>query len=239
MRVRSVIMKVIDMHCDTLSELLGRRERGKAAGLRQNDCHVDLLRMKESRYLLQNFAMFVVLEGFGDPWERVCALHRYYQEELERNQDILAPVLCFSDIAENEARGKLSALLTVEEGGVCRGETEKLKELYRMGVRMITLTWNFDNEIGHPNFDAQKKQQMKHVMKIWREYTAGMSACAAGASACAAGMSACAAGASACAVGMSACADGTSACAAGASASADGTSACAADRKSTRLNSSH
>ena len=66
MRVRSVIMKVIDMHCDTLSELLGRRERGKAAGLRQNDCHVDLLRMKESRYLLQNFAMFVVLEGFGD-----------------------------------------------------------------------------------------------------------------------------------------------------------------------------
>ena len=227
--------KFIDMHCDTLSELLGRRERGKAAGLRQNDCHVDLLRMKESRYLLQNFAMFVVLEGFGDPWERVCALHRYYQEELERNQDILAPVLRFSDIAENEAQGKLSALLTVEEGGVCKGETEKLRELYRMGVRMITLTWNFDNEIGHPNFDAQKKQQMKHVMKTWREYTDGMSAsadgtsaCAAGASACADGTSACAAGASACADGTSASADGTLACAAGASACADGTSACAA-----------
>ena len=202
-------MKVIDMHCDTLSELLGRRERGKAAGLRQNDCHVDLLRMKESRYLLQNFAMFVVLEGFGDPWERVCALHRYYQEELERNQDILAPVLRFSDIAENEARGKLSALLTVEEGGVCRGETEKLKELYRMGVRMITLTWNFDNEIGHPNFDAQKKQQMKHVMKTWREYTAGMSASADGTSASADGTSASADGTSACAAGASACAAGT------------------------------
>ena len=235
MRVRSVIMKVIDMHCDTLSELLGRRERGKAAGLRQNDCHVDLLRMKESRYLLQNFAMFVVLEGFGDPWERVCTLHRYYQEELERNQDILAPVLRFSDIAENEAQGKLSALLTVEEGGVCKGETEKLRELYRMGVRMITLTWNFDNEIGHPNFDAQKKQQMKHVMKTWREYTDGMSASADGASACAAGASASAdgtsasaAGTSACAAGASACADGTSACAAGASACAAGASACAA-----------
>ncbi len=228
-------MKVIDMHCDTLSELLGRRERGKAAGLRQNDCHVDLLRMKESRYLLQNFAMFVVLEGFGDPWERVCTLHRYYQEELERNQDILAPVLRFSDIAENEAQGKLSALLTVEEGGVCKGETEKLRELYRMGVRMITLTWNFDNEIGHPNFDAQKKQQMKHVMKTWREYTDGMSASADGASACAAGASASAdgtsasaAGTSACAAGASACADGTSACAAGASACAAGASACAA-----------
>ena len=29
-------MKIIDMHCDTLSELLGRKEKGKAAELRRN-----------------------------------------------------------------------------------------------------------------------------------------------------------------------------------------------------------
>lgn len=166
-------MKIIDMHCDTLSELLGRKEKGKAAELRQNDCHLDLLRMRESHYLIQNFAMFVVLEGFGDPWERVCALHRYYQEELEKNQDILAPVLRFSDIAKNEAQGKLSSLLTVEEGGVCKGELEKLKALYQMGVRMITLTWNFDNEIGHPNYDTEKKPRMKQMMKEWKACAAG------------------------------------------------------------------
>ena len=91
-------MKVIDMHCDTLSALLELRKEGKAEGLRQNSRHVDLLRMRESHYLVQNFAMFVVLEGKGDPWEQVCSLYEYYREELEKNSDILAPVLRFSDI---------------------------------------------------------------------------------------------------------------------------------------------
>lgn len=162
-------MKVIDMHCDTLGALLKKKEEGKDGALRQNDCHIDLLRMKESHYLIQNFAMFVSLGQGGDPWENMCALYRCYQEELERNRDILAPVLSYDDIAKNEAEGKLSSLLTLEEGAVCRGEVEKLRELHRMGVRMITLTWNFDNEIGHPNFDAALGDKMREAMEKWQD----------------------------------------------------------------------
>lgn len=201
-------MKVIDMHCDTLSELLGRKEEGKDAELRQNGGHLDLLRMKESHYLLQNFAMFVVLEGSGDPWERVCALHRYYREELEKNKDILAPVLRFSDIAKNEAQGKLSSLLTVEEGGVCKGEMDKLRALYQMGVRMITLTWNFDNEIGHPNYDTSKKPQVKQIMRAWKACISGTAGDAAGTPGYTAGTPGCAAGTSGCAAGTAGCASG-------------------------------
>ena len=166
-------MKVIDMHCDTISELLMRKENGNQEELRRNSLHIDLQRMRESRYLLQNFALFVPLEEGRDPWERVCALYGHYQEELERNRDILAPVLTFPDIARNEAAGKMSALLTVEEGGVCRGEMGKLRELYRMGVRMITITWNFDNEMGHPNFSPGLRPRMKEVMKAFRACTPG------------------------------------------------------------------
>lgn len=166
-------MKVIDMHCDTLSALLEKRKKGEAGTLRHNGCQIDLQRLRESHYLVQNFAMFVVLEAPLDPWERVCELYQYYQEELERNRDILAPVLRFCDIAENEASGKLSSLLTVEEGGVCMGEIEKLRKLYQMGVRMMTLTWNFDNEIGHPNYDTKRKVQLKQVMSDWKNCTEG------------------------------------------------------------------
>lgn len=161
-------MKVIDMHCDTISELFSLKQRGKPEALRRNGRHMDLLRMKESRYLVQNFALFVMLEKAEDPWEYVCSLYRHYQEELEKNRDILAPVLRFSDIAANEAAGKLSSMLTVEEGGVCGGRTERLCRLYDMGVRMLTLTWNFDNEIGHPNYDTQLKQQMMQAMGEWK-----------------------------------------------------------------------
>ena len=166
-------MKVIDMHCDTLGGLLSRKEAGNPASLRRNEFHVDLERMKESHYLVQNFAMFVPLRPEEDPWERMLAMYRIYQEEMERNRDMIAPVLAFSDIAGNEAAGKLSALLTVEEGAVCKGQVEKLRELHQMGVRMITLTWNFVNEIGHPNFNEGLKEKMKAAMETWKSLEEG------------------------------------------------------------------
>lgn len=166
---KRIMRKIIDMHCDTLSELLRKKEQGAPESLRQNRGHMDLLRMKESGYLVQNFAMFVALKQEEDPWERVCSLYEYYQEEMKKNQDMIAPVLCFDDIEKNEAAGKLSAMLTVEEGGVCKGEVKKLGRLYEMGVRMLTLTWNFDNEIGHPNFDTHLKSKVEAARKEWAE----------------------------------------------------------------------
>lgn len=154
-------MKFADMHCDTISRLFALKEEGKKEGLRENGGHVDLLRMKKGEYLLQNFALFVELERDGDPWERVCGLRALYLEEMEANADLIAPVLKFSDIAANEAAGKMSALLTVEEGAVCKGELEKLRALYDMGVRMLTLTWNFPNELGEPNFDRELMKEYR------------------------------------------------------------------------------
>lgn len=53
---------------------------------------------------------------------------------------------------ERAKREKSSlALLTVEEGGILNGSLERLKELYQNGIRLITLTWNYENCIGYPN----------------------------------------------------------------------------------------
>lgn len=137
-------MKIIDMHCDTISELADR-----GGELWKNSGHLDLKRMQESGYLLQNFALFVDIgKCTPTPWERVCALYEVYRTELEKNKNRIVPVLCYEDILKNEACGKLSALLTVEEGAVCGGSLERLRELYDMGVRMLTLTWNYRNELG-------------------------------------------------------------------------------------------
>lgn len=139
-------MKIIDMHCDTISELADR-----GGELWKNSGHLDLKRMQESGYLLQNFALFVDIgKCTPTPWERVCALYEVYRTELGKNKNRIVPVLCYEDILKNEACGKLSALLMVEEGAVCGGSLERLRELYDMGVRMLTLTWNYRNELGWP-----------------------------------------------------------------------------------------
>ncbi len=172
-------MKIIDMHCDTISELADAEPGGcsePSDGLMKNRGQLDLERMRQSGYLLQNFALFVDIGkcapwtdseqtllplrkqnrvdawkvGVSTPWVRLCALYEVYRSELENNKDVIAPVFCYEDILRNEMNGKMSALLTVEEGAVCSGSIERLRELYGMGVRMLTITWNYQNELGWP-----------------------------------------------------------------------------------------
>ena len=149
---------IVDMHCDTIAGIEHvRRVKGMTdCCLKENIGHLDLARMKESGYLLQNFAMFVNMGSCEDPWEQLERLLHVYETEMEENRDRIRPVRCFADIEENRKTGKLSALLTVEEGGVCRGRLDRLDTLYENGVRMVTLTWNYPNELGAPNLDSQK-----------------------------------------------------------------------------------
>ena len=140
----------VDMHCDTVSRLWRLRQQGAPEALRSSGLSVDLQKMKAGNYLLQNFAMFVFLEADQDPLVNVLELIDEYYRQLEENRDLIAPAYSFGDIEENRLHGKMSALLTVEEGGVVKGSIEVLRNLYRLGVRMMTLTWNFENEIGFP-----------------------------------------------------------------------------------------
>lgn len=159
-------MKIVDMHCDTISELLQRKRAGQESLLRRNTLHLDLERMRDGGYLLQNFALYVNKESCKDPWEEVCALYQVYGEEMEKNRDMIAPAFGYEDIVLNEKAGKMSAMLTVEEGAVCKGDIKKLHTLYDMGVRMLTLTWNYPNELGFPNMDSHWG---KNVWKACRE----------------------------------------------------------------------
>lgn len=146
-------MKTVDMHCDTISALLKKKREGKQENLADCDCHINLLKLKKGDYLLQNFALFVNLGVCRDPWQEVQELYSLYESQIQENADWIAPMRSYGELEENRAAGKLSAMLTVEEGGVCGGSLRKLEQLYEQGVRMLTLTWNYPNELGSPNLD--------------------------------------------------------------------------------------
>lgn len=141
-------MRTVDMHCDTLSAL---RKLGEGASLLRNGLHIDLDKLEQGGYLLQNFAMFVNGKKEADPWEAVQQMIRLFLQQMEENRDRIAQVFCYEDILRQKAAGKISALLTVEEGAVCAGKISRLGQLYEQGVRMLTLTWNYPNELGYPN----------------------------------------------------------------------------------------
>lgn len=144
-------MKVIDMHCDTIMALYHDQKEGKYSELRTNDYNISIEKMEKGDYMAQCFAMFVPLAAVENAFETCNEMIDVFYNELAKNQDKIALVLNAEDIERNAKEGKMSAVLTVEEGAVTNCNLHFLRNLYRLGVRMITLTWNFDNGIGHPN----------------------------------------------------------------------------------------
>lgn len=147
-------MQFADMHCDTVSKLFSLETEEKEASLYQNSCHLDLQRMKKAGYLLQNFALFVDREEFPDLTAQGFTLLSLYEREMEKNKELIRSVFCYEDIWKNQRAGRMSSLLTLEEGGILQGSSKLLQEFYARGVRLVTLTWNYPNEIGYPHKDT-------------------------------------------------------------------------------------
>lgn len=147
-------MKIADLHCDTISEIWKSRRAGRPQQLFQNNLHVDIQKMQKAGYLLQDFAMYIDLEKTSDPFAAVSEQIDVFYDEMEKNKDYIGIATSYHEILANEKQGKMSALMTIEEGGCCKGELENLETLYQRGARMMTLTWNYPNELAGPNLPA-------------------------------------------------------------------------------------
>lgn len=143
-------MKIFDLHCDTIFEC----ETGKKE-LYKNDLQVDLQKMKKGEAFAQCFAIFLDQKSCEEmhvsPYERYRQLYGYLLKELAKNSSLISQARNGKEILENEVEGKISAIVTVEGGEVLEGNLGRLDDLYQDGVRLLTLTWNYENEIGYPH----------------------------------------------------------------------------------------
>ncbi|MDM8312698.1 MULTISPECIES: dipeptidase [Clostridium] len=141
-------MKLIDLHCDTISCLMGENKENT---LKRNNLSVDLEKLQKGDYLAQTFALFVNKEHVKSPHDYCMKMAEKFFQEIKDNSSLIALALNYDDIIQNDRDGKLSAILSIEEGATIEGSLKNLKNFYDIGVRMMTLTWNHENEIGYPN----------------------------------------------------------------------------------------
>ncbi len=145
-------MQVIDFHCDTLSRLREAGQEGRPRLFSHNDLHIDLEKLKKGEYQMQCFAAFVYL-GNKEESPLVSAMEQIdiFYQILKAYPEAMGQVKSFDDLERISREGRIGAMLTVEEGGACLGSLGVLRDLYRLGVRIMTLTWNFENELAYPN----------------------------------------------------------------------------------------
>ena len=155
-------MKLIDMHCDTVSELY---KKEKTETLAKNSLCVDLEKLEKAGSRIQFFACFVNAGRYRqERWEKayreVFSMINWIRTQENKK------FRCISSIKELEQREKekqISGIITVEEGGILNGETGRLESLYQAGVRLVTLTWNYENCIGYPN--SRDSESMRKGLK--------------------------------------------------------------------------
>ena len=115
---------------------------------------LDIRRMKEAGMYGQFFAIFFPpqnREWMPEDEVYYQSLKNLFYESLDRHKDCIAFAGCAADAERNFREGKLSAFLTIEDGRHVQGELSNIERFYQDGVRLISLTWNYENCFGAPN----------------------------------------------------------------------------------------
>lgn len=145
----------IDMHCDTL---MSAWRSGAGTVYELNGTHADVVRLRAGGCRAQFFAIYLpsvdwversILYPGDDAY--ISALYEIFAATVREYPEAVAQARSAGELAENAAAGKLSAVLTMEDGRAVHGSMETLEGYYEMGVRALSLTWNHANCFGYPN----------------------------------------------------------------------------------------
>ena len=145
----------IDMHCDTLTQ----------ANLHYiHDLNhlpaeqLDVKRLRAGGAAAQFFAIclpkITTVRRLGrlyeGDWKHIRRLAGILRHTCDLHADSIALCKSAADLEQNRERGRISAVLTIEDGRQIEGRMERLAVYHRLGVRLLTLTWNYPNCFGYP-----------------------------------------------------------------------------------------
>ncbi len=122
-------MKLFDLHSDTITECFKKNK-----SLSKNDLHISLEKGEYLDEWTQVFAIWMPDEIRGKDAEE------YYEKVLSKYRE------------EIKNAKNVKPILAVEGGSALAGKLENVEKLYHDGVKIITITWKTDNELGSGSF---------------------------------------------------------------------------------------
>ncbi|MEG6574737.1 dipeptidase [Caldibacillus debilis] len=136
-------MQVIDLHCDVLLKL--SQGKGKLRFRDSKELDVNFERLRKGKVKVQFFAVFLEPEIPAEQKfvEALNQIDYFYEEVLKKNPE-MKHIKEWSDI-EKLKEGEIGAVLTLEGADAVGNDLLKLRTLYRLGVKLVGLTWNFAN----------------------------------------------------------------------------------------------
>ncbi len=133
---------IADAHCDFLYCM---EYDGWTINNKSDNQAVYMDAMKRGNVKMQFFAAWIDQDIRISPLQQCLNLINNYYMMLDDNDSIVPFSKDF-----DEKSDKIAAVLTVEGGEAINGQLTNIDILHRLGVRAMTLTWNYTNELAYP-----------------------------------------------------------------------------------------
>lgn len=138
-------MRLFDLHCDTLYEC-----EKQNVSLERNSLHLDLIRGGQYATWCQVFAVWMPDTLRGEAaFDRCCQVLRFARAQAQQYSHRLRLVDTAEELSAAVQGGICGGILAVEGGSALAGRLEAVAALRALGVRVLTLTWNGENEWGY------------------------------------------------------------------------------------------
>ena len=153
---------LVDTHNDVLSTLT---LEGKNISNRLTEGHSDLYRFREGGVDVQFFSIWT-----GEKARNPEGFYKDANQEIDsleaiafRSYDMMTLATNYDEVKKGLRQNKLVALIGVEGGHMIEDDMKKLEELYKRGMRYMTLTWNNSTAWATSAMDeTQKADSLKH-----------------------------------------------------------------------------
>lgn len=143
------MLPVIDLHCDTIYRLAHTPDLFFSSA-DESGTHITSPGLRASGSLLQCFALFTDLCETPEtpPLSRLREQYACFRHILSHKDDAPVQIRTAADLSGCLRSKKTGALLTLEEGCLAPAPLSLLPELFSMGVRITTLTWDYSTILG-------------------------------------------------------------------------------------------
>jgi len=147
-------MHVCDTHSDTLYEV----------GYKKNTSpDITLERAHRGGVTIQVMALWTGPQGNAGDYKGIVAA------ELEGLEALKAQGFKQIDDPADAKEGETAILLSVEGGEVFQGGIETVAQFRKKGVRIAGITWNHDNDLGHPAKGGSQEGLTPYGLDIVKE----------------------------------------------------------------------
>jgi membrane dipeptidase len=140
---------IADAHTDYLMNL--RLKRSTVTDRLDAQRHISFESLQAGGVKLQVFAAFTGDPAQGHPTVQALEMFAHFERMLcTWGSENILPVVDKQSSVKALESDAMGAILSIEGGEAFAGSIDVLSIMARFGVRMATLVWNHENEIGYP-----------------------------------------------------------------------------------------